>query len=97
MTAYLLVNVTATGSSEKLAEYREKVGATVEAFGGRYLARSGSPEVWEGEWTADQVVLVEFPDVASATAWNSSAAYRAIAPLRQENADSQRLVFEGLS
>lgn len=45
MTTYLIVTVTATGSTQELAEYREKVGATVARFGGRYLARSSDPDV----------------------------------------------------
>lgn len=96
MPAYLIVNVSVTGSPAALAEYRERVGATVEPYGGRYLARSSSPDVLEGEWAADQVVLVEFPDIESARAWNTSPEYREIAPLRTDNADSVRLLVEGL-
>jgi uncharacterized protein (DUF1330 family) len=96
MAAYLIVNVTATGAVAELAEYRDRVGATVEPYGGKYLARCSSPEVWEGEWDADQVVLVRFPDLESARAWNESAEYRAIAPLRTSNAESVRLLVDGL-
>lgn len=96
MPAYLIVNVSVTGSGEELAEYRDKVGATVARFGGRYLARSSHPDVLEGEWTADQVVLVEFPDISAARSWNASAEYQAIAPLRTENTTSVRLLAEGL-
>ncbi|KXP00788.1 DUF1330 domain-containing protein [Tsukamurella pseudospumae] len=96
MTAYLIVTVTATGSAQQLASYRDRVGVTVARFGGRYLARSGAPDVLEGEWAADQVVLVEFPDLEAARAWNVSPEYQAIAPLRTENADSVRLLVQGL-
>lgn len=96
MIAYLIVSVTATGSAEHLAEYRAKVGATVSRFGGRYLARSSAPDVLEGEWEADQVVLVEFPDLDAARAWNESPEYQAIAPLRTQNANSVRLLVQGL-
>ncbi|BDD83494.1 hypothetical protein TPB0596_32570 [Tsukamurella pulmonis] len=96
MTAYLIVTVTATGSAEQLAEYRDRVGATVERFGGRYLARSSDGVALEGQWAGDQIVLVEFPDLDAARAWNESAEYRAIAPLRTENAASVRLLVEGL-
>ncbi|AUN39877.1 DUF1330 domain-containing protein [Tsukamurella tyrosinosolvens] len=95
MTAYLIVTVTATGSAERLAEYRDRVGATVARFGGRYLARSSEPDVLEEEWAADQVVLVEFPDLEAARAWNASAEYREIASLRTENAASVRLLGGG--
>lgn len=96
MTAYLIVNVTATGSAQELAEYRDRVGATVAPYGGKYLARSSAPEVLEGEWAADQVVLVEFPELDAARVWNESPEYQAIAPLRTQNADSVRLLVQGL-
>lgn len=96
MTAYLIVTVTATGSAQELAEYRDRVVATVTQFGGRYLARSSNPDILEGKWTADQVVLVRFPDLDAARAWNASPEYQEIAPLRAENADSVRLLVEGL-
>ena len=43
-----------------------------------------------------QIVLVEFPDIAAARAWNDSAEYQAIAPLRIRNTDSKRLIIQGL-
>ena len=96
MPAYLIVNVSVTGSPAALAEYRERVGATVEPYGGRYLARSSSPDVLEGEWAADQVVLVEFPDIESARAWNDSPEYQAIVPLRTDNANRVRVLVESM-
>ena len=75
---------------------RDLVGVTVSRFGGRYLARASAPDVLEGEWVADQVVLVEFPDLDAAPAWNESPEYQEIAPLRTQNADSVRLLVQGL-
>lgn len=71
MPAHLIVNVSVTGSPAELAEYRERVGATVEPYGGRYLVRSSNPDILEGEWAADQVVLVQFPDLDAARAGTS--------------------------
>ncbi|RKN39544.1 DUF1330 domain-containing protein [Streptomyces hoynatensis] len=96
MTAYLIANVRLTGDAGELAEYRSKVAATLEPYGGRYLARSSEAEVVEGDWEPGQVVLVEFPDAAAAKAWNESAEYRAIAPLRARNTESTRLIVPGL-
>ncbi|MGE7384455.1 DUF1330 domain-containing protein [Streptomyces sp. NPDC004126] len=96
MTAYLIADVQLTGDPEELAEYRSQVAATLEPYGGRYLARGGDVEVVEGGWEPGQIVLVEFPDVAAARAWNDSPEYRAIAPLRIRNTDSKRLIVQGL-
>ncbi|KAB8197460.1 DUF1330 domain-containing protein [Nonomuraea phyllanthi] len=95
MSAYLIATVRATGNAEELAEYRRRVGATIEPYGGRYLARGEPVAVLEGEWDGAQVVVVEFPDVAAARAWNDSAAYREIAPLRARNTLSVRVIVDG--
>lgn len=96
MSAYVIADVQLTGDVEELAEYRSRVVATLEPYGGRYLARGGDVDVVEGSWTPGQIVLVEFPDAAAARAWNDSAEYRAIAPLRIRNTDSKRLIVQGL-
>jgi uncharacterized protein (DUF1330 family) len=96
MTAYVIAEVTLTGSAEELAEYRSNVVATLEPYGGRYLVRSGDIEVLEGAHVPGQFVVVEFPNIESARAWNSSAEYQRIAPLRIRNTDSNRWIIAGL-
>ncbi len=96
MTAYVIADVQLTGDAEELAAYRSRVVATLAPYGGRYLARGGDVDVVEGAWTPGQIVLVEFPDVAAARAWNDSSEYQAIAPLRIRNTDSKRLILQGL-
>ncbi|MET9251701.1 DUF1330 domain-containing protein [Nonomuraea sp. NPDC003709] len=95
MSAYLIATVRPSGNAEELAEYRRRVGVTLEPYGGRYLARGEPVAVLEGDWNGAQVVVVEFPDVAAARAWNDSAAYREIAPLRMRNTLSVRVIVEG--
>ncbi|WP_326824765.1 DUF1330 domain-containing protein [Streptosporangium sp. NBC_01756] len=96
MTAYVIADVRLTGDADELAEYRSKVIATLEPYGGKYLARGGPVTVVEGDWEPGQLVVVEFPTVEAAHAWNESAAYQEIAPLRSRNTDSRRLIVEGL-
>jgi len=42
-------------------EYREAVPATIEAFGGKFIARGGGLTLLEGEWKQPRVVIIEFP------------------------------------
>jgi uncharacterized protein (DUF1330 family) len=46
------------------------------------LAADEAVEVLEGEWPAEKLVLIAFPDAESAKAWAASPAYQAIAPDR---------------
>ena len=59
-----------------IAEYLEAVTPLVEKHGGKYLARTGSLELKEGEPPApDTVVMIEFPSKASAEALYNSEEY----------------------
>src|SRR5262245_29076191 len=49
MTAYLIALETIHDEA-MFAEYRKQVVATVEAFGGRFIARGGKLTVLEGQW-----------------------------------------------
>ncbi|MEV0145329.1 MULTISPECIES: DUF1330 domain-containing protein [unclassified Nonomuraea] len=96
MTAYVIADVRLTGDADELTEYRAKVVTTLEPYGGRYLVRGAPFMVLEGDWDPQQLVVVEFPTVEAARAWNESSAYQEIAPLRSRNTDSRRLIVEGL-
>ncbi|WP_028924164.1 DUF1330 domain-containing protein [Pseudonocardia acaciae] len=95
MTAYVIAGVRVTGSAEEMAVYRERVEATLEPYGGRYLVRTSDVEQLDGRWPADSVVVVEFPDLQSARAWNNSAEYAPLAALRESNSDSIRMIVDG--
>jgi uncharacterized protein (DUF1330 family) len=51
---------------------------TLQPFGGRLLAADEAPQVLEGAWPRDKLVLIAFPDAAAAQAWAVSPAYRAV-------------------
>lgn len=95
MAAYVIVNDEIVDEST-FSEFRERIGATVEAHGGRYLVRGGNVEVVEGNWSADRVVVVEFADVGAAKAWLDSAEYSELKELRQRSANANVIVVEGV-
>ncbi|MEV6731332.1 MULTISPECIES: DUF1330 domain-containing protein [unclassified Streptomyces] len=82
MPAYVLGNVTTLDTSDELAEYRRRVGATVEPYGGRFVIRGGRVEVFEGDWSPVHLTLIEFPDGASAREWLVSPEYQEVLVLR---------------
>ena len=95
MSAYVIVEVDVT-DSETFEEYRKLVPPTLEAFGGRYVARGGAVESLEGGWQPKRIVVIEFDDVASATAWHGSAAYAPARAMRDASARSRMIVVEGV-
>ena len=95
MAAYVIVNDEVLDEGA-FSEFRERIGATVDAHGGRYLVRGGSVEVIEGSWSADRLVVVEFNDVGSARAWLNSPEYNELKKIRERSANANVIVVEGV-
>ena len=96
MPAYLFADVEVTDAAG-YEQYRQRVSATIEAFGGRYLVRGGAMEVLEGDWTPKRLVILEFPDMARLRAWYHSPEYRPLVELRQRTATSTLVAVEGVA
>jgi uncharacterized protein (DUF1330 family) len=95
MAAYIIVNVEVVDQAG-YEDYKQAVGPTIEAYGGRYLARGGRVEVLEGDWLPKRFVIVEFPNAERARAWWESAEYAAPKAVRHACARSEMFIVEGL-
>jgi len=95
MPAYIIVDITVTDPA-RYEIYKPQAAATVAAFGGRYLARGGAVEVLEGEWQPGRLVILEFPDTASAKRWLESEEYREPRALRHATARSNMVLTPGI-
>jgi len=96
MPAYVIAAVTDAWDQEKLAEYRERNTDVVAAHGGRFVARGGPHEVLEGEWSPKRLVIIEFPDMASARGWYESDAYAPLRELRRGASTTDIVVVDGV-
>jgi uncharacterized protein (DUF1330 family) len=98
MPAYALGNLRPPARlHEEVLEYMERIQATLDPFGGRFLVH-GSPErqVREGAWP-QALVVVAFPSLADARAWYDSPAYQELLPLRTRHMDGDVLLVDGVS
>jgi uncharacterized protein (DUF1330 family) len=66
-------------------------------FGGTLLAADERPEVIEGNWTRQKVILFRFPDRASFDAWAQSPQYQEISRDRLAATDGEVIVIRGLT
>jgi len=80
----------------EIVEYLERIDATLEPYGGRFLVHGAAPEVLEGSWTGD-LVIVSFPDRQKALAWYRSPAYQEILPLRTRNTEGDVVLVDTVS
>jgi len=95
MAAYFLFDLVQVIDAARLEEYKKKVGAVVEKFGGRYLVVGGQPEVVEGDWHPAFPVLIEFPSGEQARRWYNSDDYRELKELRMAASSGSAVFLEG--
>jgi len=95
MAAYLVADIEVT-DAEGYQEYRRTVGASIAAFGGRFLARGGVVEVLEGDWSPKRLVIVEFPSMERLRAWYDSPEYAPALALRKRTSVSGLVMTEGI-
>jgi uncharacterized protein (DUF1330 family) len=94
MPAYVIADVQVT-DPEHYPEYVRQVPATLEPFGGRFIARGGQTDPREGDWH-DRVVIIEFPSLDAARGWYDSDEYQRILPIRLANSDGRIVIVNGL-
>ena len=96
MTAYVISEVEVLDPA-RADTYRSLAQEAIAHYGGRYIVRGGAVEVIEGEWPAQQrVIVVEFPTMERAHEWYGSAEYAAALEVRA-TALTRRLIFvEGI-
>jgi uncharacterized protein (DUF1330 family) len=97
MTTYLINHLRIPGDipTEDGLAYLEQVEATVAPYGGKWLAIDAQAQVVEGAWPGS-VVLMEFPDMASAKKWYDSANYQKILPKRTSHSISDLILVDGV-
>jgi len=95
MTAYAIAHLTDVNLGPGIQGYLQGIDATLAPFGGRFVIHGGRPDVLEGAWAGD-LVMIAFPDRAQAHAWYRSAAYQAILPMRTHNARGDTFIIEGV-
>lgn len=95
MTAYAIAIIRETRFCMEVKEYLQKIDETLAPFSGKYRVHGGPYESLEGAW-ANDLVVIEFPDLTSARRWHESPAYRAIQPLRAGNTEGDVFLVQGV-
>jgi uncharacterized protein (DUF1330 family) len=65
-------------------------------YGGRLVVADGAPEVAEGEWDGNRVVVLAFDDRDAFTTWAGSPEYQAIVTDRWAAAETTILLVRGV-
>lgn len=94
-SAYLIANVTVSNPGQ-YEEYKRLSTIAMKTHGAEVCIRGGKVEVIEGDWTPDRVVLLKFPSVEQARAFNDSVEYAAARRSRQDIAVMRMVLVEGV-
>lgn len=95
MPAYGFAHLRKRVPHPDILEYLERIQATLDPFGGRFVIHGPPAEVLEGAWPGS-MVLIEFPGMREARDWYHSAAYQEILPLRADHIEGDLLLIEGV-
>jgi uncharacterized protein (DUF1330 family) len=76
--------------------YQDRFIDVMKRYQGRLLAADESPQVVEGEWDREKVVLLWFPDEASFWESNNSPEYQEIAKDRKAGSTAVVLLVKGI-
>lgn len=77
--------------------YQARFMDVFRRFSGRLLAADERPQVVEGRWDREKLVLMSFPDEAAFRAWATSPEYEEISKDRRAGSDAVVLLVKGIA
>jgi uncharacterized protein (DUF1330 family) len=94
-SAYIIASVTVT-NPEQYETYKKLSTIAMQAHGAEVCVRGGKVEVLEGDWSPSRMVVLKFPSLDQARAFNASAEYEAARQSRQDIAVMRMVLVEGV-
>lgn len=95
MSAILIADVT-INDPDAYKTYRDQVMATLQPYGGEFIARGGAVTPLEGGWDPQRIVVIRFADPETAKAWYDGPEYQAIIDIRKSACASRLILVEGV-
>lgn len=95
MAAYMITEIEIT-DPVRYEEYRALVPASLEKYGGAFIARGGRVQTLEGDWDPQRLVITAWPSVERALAWYHSEEYREAKAIRQQASTGKMILVEGM-
>ena len=94
---YYLIGDVDIHNMDEYKIYMQNTKPIVEKYGGEYLVRGGNIEAKDTQlWEPTRMVLVKFPNKASAEEFYESEEYKPFKEVRHKNASSTIIFVESL-
>ena len=94
-SAYIIANVRVTDAAQ-YEDYKKLSTIAIRKHGAEVCVRGGAVEVLEGDWQPERVVVLKFPSLAQARAFNASAEYSLARRARETAAVMRMVLVEGV-
>jgi len=94
MNAYLVIDIT-IHNIEKFAEYINKIPEFIEKHSGRYIVKGEEPDVMEGDWSPERMIIIEFPTSEHARDFLQDPDAKTLFALRHETTTSKVILVDG--
>ncbi|GLI92728.1 DUF1330 domain-containing protein [Methylocystis echinoides] len=94
MPAYFVCTMT-VHDPETYRKYTALTPATVARYGGKFLTRGDAVATVEGPAFTERMVILEFPDRATAMAWYADADYQSACLFRRAASTGRMILQEG--
>lgn len=95
MTVYAIAALKFT-DRDAYNRYQAAFMEVFKRFSGTLLAADEAPQVVEGQWDRDKVVLMTFPNEAAFREWAESTDYQRISEDRRAGADTVVVLVQAL-
>jgi uncharacterized protein (DUF1330 family) len=75
-------------------KYSDHTPKTLQKYGGRFLTRGDEVTTSEGAEFSERMVILEFPDRASAEAWYNDPEYQRLSEFRRAATTNGRMILQ---
>ena len=96
MKGYLILDLT-INDFDGFTKYIEEIPTFINKHGGRYIVQGAEPEVMEGDWCPNRVVVLEFPSTDTAREFLNDPEAQDLFALRYNTTTSKLIMAEGCS
>lgn len=93
MAAYMICTMQ-VHDPETFKKYSDHTPKTLQKYGGRFLTRGDQVTTSEGAKFEERMVILEFPDRASAEAWYNDAEYQRLSEFRRAATINGRMILQ---
>jgi uncharacterized protein (DUF1330 family) len=95
MGVYVIAQISITGAAA-YNRYQAAFMDVFRQFKGTLLAADANPQIIEGDWAREKVILMSFPDENAFREWAFSPEYREITRDRHEGSEGVVLLVKGI-